>query len=231
MTWVAVGVAAVGAVSANVSSNRASGAAKKSANAALQAGDVQAQAAQEASTLLDPFQAVGQQGIDQAGFLTDPKAQFDFLQSNPLFQMSLDNANRQTQQSAASRGRLSAGDTLQQLSNNVLLSASPLIANQKQSIGDLLNLGVNVAGNQGSLRTGQGAALAGGIVGQQNALNAGVQAQNNRDASLAALLGGAATSIAATPPPIEGVNQFNQVGGQSTSPVVPFNPLLAQGGG
>lgn len=190
MSWIAVGVAAVGAVGSNVAANKASNAAKSTANAATEAADAQILAGQEASTLLDPFQAAGQQGLEQSGFLTDPKAQFDFLQSNPLFQLGLDNANQQTQKSAASRGRLSAGDTLQQLSNNALLTAQPLIQGQKQSIGDLLNLGVNVAGNQGSLRTGQGASLAGGIVGQQNALNQGVQADINNVQSISGLIGG-----------------------------------------
>lgn len=228
MTWGFVAVAAVSAVSANVAGNRAEGAANRSAAAAKEAGEEQARAAADASTLLDPFVSIGQQGIDQAGFLTDPQAQFDFLQNNPLFDLSLQNANRVSQQSAASRGRLSAGDTLAQLSNNVLLSASPLIASQKQSIGDLLNLGVNVAGNQGSLRTGEGAALAGGIIGQQNALNAGVQAQNNRDASIAALLGGTIAGI--NNRPVDTPSQFTQVGGQSPSTVAPFNPLLSGGG-
>jgi len=91
----------------------------------------------EAQGFLEPFGSVGVAGAEQAGFLTDPQAQFDFLQSNPLFQLGLDNANRQTSQLAAARGRLSAGDTLQQLNQNALLTASPLIAQQKQSIGDV----------------------------------------------------------------------------------------------
>ena len=94
---------------------------------------------------------MGQQGLDQANFLTDPNAQFDFLQNNPLFQLGLDNANTQTNQFAAARGRLSAGDTLEKLNNNALLTASPLIQQQKQSIGDLLNIGQNTANNQANI--------------------------------------------------------------------------------
>ena len=153
-------------------------------DAAGQAGDVQAQGAIEASQLLDPFQQIGQQGLDQANFLTDPNAQFDFLQNNPLFQMSLDNANQNTLGLAASRGRLSSGDTLQQLSNNTLLAAQPLIGQQKQSIGDLLNFGLSTAGSQGNLRTGQAAAQAGGIVGAANAR--GDRAQNVLDLGMGA---------------------------------------------
>ena len=151
----------------------------------------------QAGGLLDPFAAIGQQGVDQAGFLTDPQAQFDFLQNNPLFQMGLDNANTQTNKFAAARGRLSAGDTLEQLNNNALLTASPLIQQQKQSIGDLLNLGSNTAGqqgnvlqntaanrstilqnqgaNRGNFLTGAAAAEAGGMIGAENARSAGLQ--------------------------------------------------------
>jgi len=148
-------------------------AAKRSANAAVSAGEIQQQAATDASALYDPFQQLGQSGLDQSSFLTDPNAQFDFLQNNPLFQMGLDNANEQTLKSAASRGRLSAGDTMQQLSQNALLTASPLINQQKQSIGDLLTVGQNVAGNQGNLLTGGAASQAAGLVGGANARNQG----------------------------------------------------------
>jgi len=48
-----------------------------------------------------------------------------------------------------------------------------LIQQQKNSIGDLLNMGVSTAGNQGNLLTGQAAAQAGGIVGAANARGAG----------------------------------------------------------
>jgi len=148
---------------------------KDAARAAREAGDIQQEAAVGASALFDPFAPLGASGVEQAGFLTDPTAQFDFLQSNPLFQASLDNANQQTLQSAAARGRLSSGDTLQQLSQNTLLAASPLIQQQKQSIGDLLNIGTNVAGSQGNLLTGGAAAQAGGIVGAANARAQGTQ--------------------------------------------------------
>ena len=148
-------------------------AAKRSANAAVSAGEIQQQAATDASALYDPYQQLGQSGLDQSSFLTDPNAQFDFLQNNPLFQMGLDNANEQTNKMAASRGRLSAGDTMQQLSQNALLAASPLINQQKQSIGDLLTVGQNVAGNQGNLLTGGAASQAAGLVGGANARNQG----------------------------------------------------------
>jgi len=158
-------------------------------DAAKKGADAQVQGSIEASQLLDPFKGIGEQGLAQAGFLTDPNAQFEFLQNNPLFQMSLDNANQNTLGMAAAQGRLSSGDTLQQLSNNTLLAAQPLIGQQKQSIGDLLNFGLTTAGSQGNLRTGQAAAEAGGIVGAANAR--GQSAQNLFDIGGQALGAGA----------------------------------------
>lgn len=133
----------------------------------------------------EPFGGIAQRAVDLSGFLADPQAQFDFLQSNPLFQMSLDQLNQGTAAQAAARGRLSAGDTLQQLTNNTMLAAMPLIDRQRQDIGNLLNLGSGIAGSQAAtsvaaapqisnLITDIGAAQAGGIVGAQNARNQGL---------------------------------------------------------
>jgi len=141
-------------------------------------------AAARAQGFFDPFQSIGQQGLSQASFLGDPQAQFDFLQNNPLFQMGLNNLNQQTNQSAAAGGRLSTGDTLQQLTNNSLLAASPLIDRQRQDILAQLGIGTGLAGQQAgieqnlgsniaNIQTGIGAAQAAGTVGAANARQQG----------------------------------------------------------
>lgn len=140
----------------------------------------------EGQGFLAPFGGVGLQGVEQAGFLTDPQAQFDFLQNNPLFQLGLDNANRQTQQSAAARGRLSSGDTLESLNRNALLTAAPLIQSQKQSIGDLLNFGGGIATNQANTAIGQGSTIANAFENQGNILSAGTQNRNQIQADTTA---------------------------------------------
>lgn len=166
------------------------------------------QAAQRAQGFLSPFGAVGQQGLEQAGFLGDPQAQFDFLQNNPLFQLALQNANQGTLAQAAAGGRLSAGDTLQRLSENVLLSASPLIDRQRQDIFAQLGIGTGIAGQQAgieqglganvaNLQTGIGAVQAGGIIGAQNARQGGLFGQLGGaiGGGLATGLGGKALSF------------------------------------
>lgn len=124
---------------------------------AIAAREASAERAQE---FLSPFGAPGEQGLEQAGFLTDPQQQFEFLQSNPLFGLALEQAQTGTQKLAAARGRLSAGDTLADLSRNVLLQASPLIGEQKRSIAGLLDFGRGIAGQQANVEIGAGSQIA-----------------------------------------------------------------------
>ncbi len=167
-------------------------------NAASEQAAALGSAGQQTAGLLDPYQQIGQQGLAQAGFIGDSQAQFDWLQNNPLFQLALENANRTTQASSAAKGRLSAGDTLAQLSNNVLLSSSPLIDRQRQDIFGQLNFGQGIAGqqagimqntalNQANLLTGGAAAEAAGTVGAANAMGAG---SNNLFGIGGSILGG-----------------------------------------
>jgi len=177
----------IGNITGSSGADAAGRAADKQIAAGKEAIIAQQEAAVRGQEFLSPFSAVGQQGVDQAGFLTDPQAQFDFLQSNPLFQLGLDNANQQTNQRAASRGRLSAGDTLEQLSNNVLLQAQPLIAQQNQNIRGLINVGTGIAGGQANIEQGLGAATSGlltdigaaGAAGTVGAANARAQGTQN----------------------------------------------------
>lgn len=192
--------------------------------AALEAARLQAVAGEEAigvgqeSTqaqqgFFEPFAEVGARGVAESGFLADPNAQFDFLQSNPLFQLALDNANEQTSQRASAGRRLSFGDTLQELSNNVLLSASPLIDRQRGDITSLLNAGIGVAGQQAGIEerggtriqdliTGVAAAEGAGQVGSATQIGAGkVGAANARGAGARGILdlAGQVVSFGATP--------------------------------
>lgn len=177
----------------------ATDAANTQAAAGREAIEFEKSARETAQGFFEPFAGVAQRGLEGASFLGDSQAQFDFLQGNPLFKLALENANTQTQQSAASRGRLSAGDTLQDLSSNVLLAASPLIDRQRQDITNLLNLGTGVtesqaniaigeSANVGNLLTDIGAAQAAGGVGAANA-----QTQGNQN--LASLAGSAALAF------------------------------------
>jgi len=131
-----------------------------------------------------PFESIIPRAIESTNFLGDPQAQFEYLQTNPLFQLALDNANGQTDRMAAARGRLSTGDTLQQLSNNVLLSASPLLNQQRQDIHSLMGYGLgtanaqantvmNTSNNLAGMLGGIGDSRAAGTIGAANAMSQG----------------------------------------------------------
>lgn len=121
-----------------------------------------------ASAMYDPYAQLGQRGLDNQDILFDSQAQYDFLQNNPLFQMSLDNANTTTSKMAAAKGRLNAGDTLQQLSNNVLLASQPLLDRHQNNIKGAINTGVGVTGAQSQLEAMRGGNLAGLMTGAGN---------------------------------------------------------------
>lgn len=156
---------------------------------------------EQAQGFFDPFSGIAEQGVGLAQAFGDPQADFQFLQQNPLFQLALENANRQTGARAAAGGRLQAGDTLEQLSQNVLLSAQPLLSRRDQQTRDLLNLGFGVAGQQAGIAQGTGLTLAdiltsigateaGGIVGQANARAQGTGNILNIAGSIAGGFGG-----------------------------------------
>lgn len=175
----------VGGLTGSTAADAAQQSAGQQVAAANQAIGTVGDAAARAQGFFNPFQVIGQQGLSQAGFLGDPNAQFDFLQGNPLFDLGLQNLNQQTQASAAARGRLASGDTLQQLTNNSLLAAQPLLDRQRQDILAQLGIGTGIAGNQAqieqnlgsniaNLQTGIGAAQAAGTVGAANARAGGL---------------------------------------------------------
>jgi len=167
------------------------------ARAAIEGAEIQAAAGREAivgqreaaergQEFFAPFAGVAERGVAESDFLANPQAQFDFLQSNPLFKLALENANQQTLQRSSAGRRTSFGDTLQELSNNVLLSASPLIDRQRQDIGGLVDLGTGIATSQANIETGKaaqvgdiltdiGSAQAAGGIGAANAMAQGNQ--------------------------------------------------------
>lgn len=143
----------------------------------------QSRRARRELSVLDPLV---DQGLEASEFLANPDAQFDFLQSNPLFQMALDEANAGTTAMAAAQGRLGAGDTRSELARNVFLSGLPLLDRQRQDVTNLLNVGTDVVTSRANARqnlgaqispliSGIGAAQAGGVIGANNAQQQGLQ--------------------------------------------------------
>jgi hypothetical protein len=193
MVGAAIGGAAVlGFAGSKSASNKAASAARRAGRAQAEAGreaiETEQESAIRAQGFFEPFAGVAERGVEGSDFLANPQAQFDFLQSNPLFNLALENANRGTERRAAAGGRLSFGDTLQELSNNVLLASTPLIDRQRQDITNLLQFGGDIATSQANIETGQAARI-GNIQTDIGAVNAaaGVGAANAEIAGIQGL--------------------------------------------
>jgi len=181
------------------------------------------QGAATSQQFLSPLAGVGQQGIDLAGFLGDPSQQASFLESNPLFQLGLQNLNEQTQKSAASRGRLTAGDTLTQLQQNATLAGQPLIDRQRQDIMNLLGISQNVAGQQVGIEQGTTRQLTDLITGGGATQAAGTIAGQNAQTARAGNIFDIGTQLAGN----QGVQDF--VGGLFSGAPVPQNTVATAG--
>ena len=179
------------------------------ADAAKDASRTQAQATEKAIELqretrdlaredLAPFRTFGADQINSLTSILSPEGQMSYLQSNPLFQLGLDNLNQTTMQSQAARGKLGSGGTLTALQDNAYLAGAPLLQNQQNQLFNAVNLGQSSAAGQANtaLTTGnnlsnltmqQGNNLAAGIVGAQGARQAGI----NNLLNLGGQIGGA----------------------------------------
>ncbi len=212
-------------------------------SAAERAQQERREAAARTQAFFEPFAGISERGVEASAFLADPEAQFEFLQQNPLFEAALANVNRQTQQRAAARSRLLAGDTLEQLGQNVLLASTPLIERQRQDIGTLLNLGTGVAGRQAAIESGLGESIAQSLeqIGQTQAAGdiaaeqARAQGIQNILNIIGSAIGGAvggpagAQAGAAAAPRVTQPQQI-QPGFGSAVPAQPFGQITPFGG-
>lgn len=181
---------------------------KKARQAAKSAANTQAQAAREASQLtasaqeqlradLSPFRQAGETALPllQEMATAGPIDRTAQLQSNPLFQAALKSRDRASLGAAATQGRIGTGGLSQQLSENFLLSASPLIQQQIQEeqiregrLNNLVGLGQSSAAQVGTagLQSAQIQGQAG--MGAADAISAGTvaaqQANANRNAEI-----------------------------------------------
>lgn len=164
------------------------------ADAATQAAQLQGKSADKAIALqresrdlaradLAPFVEFGQGNMDALSLLLTGQGQADYLQSNPLFDLALDRTNKASLSSNAAQGLLNSGNTLNELNNNALLTAMPLLQNQQNQLFNAVNMGQSSAAGQANTALATGNSLsdltaqkgniqASGIVGSQGAQQA-----------------------------------------------------------
>lgn len=188
-----------GAASTAYAAKSAKDASKKSAqiqsDSAAAASELTGAAQEQLRSDLSPFRQAGEAAIPMLQeFATNPQARVDALQQNPLFQASLNSRDRDTLGAAATQGRIGTGGLSQQLSENFMISASPLLQQQEQSLLNLANMGQASAAQTGT--AGLQSAQIQGNLGMQgaNAQSAGIlasqQASAQRNNQYASLLSG-----------------------------------------
>lgn len=199
VTTAVVGAAAV--ANSAYQGSKARGAARDAANIQAQSANQAAQMTQAAQEQLrsdlTPYREAGQTALPllQQMATADPVDRVAQLQSNPLFQASLASRDRATLGAAATQGRIGTGDFSQQIAQNFLLSASPLINQQmeeerirEQRLLNLANIGQSSASQTGvsGLQAAQasGANLMAGANAQSAGIVAGQQAMANRNAEI-----------------------------------------------
>jgi hypothetical protein len=178
--------AVTGAVIAGAAVANAAYQGHKGRKTAKEAAKMQAQSAADAQagissreetfrSDLAPYRQAGESALPLlTEFNTNPQAQMDYLQGNPLFQASLNTADRATAARLASQGRIGTGDQSAQLQENYLLAASPLLAQREQQLLNLANIGQSSAA-----QVGANSQRAGEAIGEY-----GTQAANARAAGL-----------------------------------------------
>lgn len=197
------GTVIAGATLANTvyQGNKARSDAKSARNAQLaatqEASLLQQQAQDQLRSDLDPYRQAGSQALPILQQETlDPQAQYDFLQSNPIFQASLNASDREAVGAAARQGRIGTGGFSQQLQENYILNALPLLQQRQQGLTNLAQIGQNSAAQVGT--AGLNTA---GNVGQLGLQGANAQAaysaasSQNRQQTANNVLGGASTLV------------------------------------
>lgn len=172
-------------------------AARLQAGAALESAQLTSDAQAQLRGDLTPFRQAGESAIPilQELSTASPVDRVAQLQGNPLFQAALNSRDRETLGAAATQGRIGTGGFSQQLSENFLLSASPLIQQQiqeeqirKQDLLNLANIGQSSAAQTGVSGLNAAQSIGGSLQGAANATSAGIvagqQANANRNAEI-----------------------------------------------
>lgn len=207
-------------------------------------------AAQNANALLDPYAEFGAAALPAYASLMTPQGQYDYLESNPLFQAAVDRSGAQLSGSAAAAGKYNSGGLRNALFENYLATGEDYIQRASdRAMGAIGVGGTAAAGQAGNIMNAtaggtnamlNAAAMAGDTMGamrdiygtQGNVSSGGVMARYN--ANQTALEGGMQTiqnifsgNGIRGGGSIPGMGPVSQVGGALSS----FGPFMQGLGG
>lgn len=180
-------VAGAGVVNAAYQGKKARDAASEATQAQVQASQQASDAAAQANAQfrqdLSPYRTAGEAALPVLQELAlNPQKSVDMLQSNPLFQAALNSRQRSTLGAAANAGRIGTGGLSKQLSEDFLLSAMPLLAQQEQRLNNLVSLGQSSSAQVGGAGLQTAGAIGSNLMQGANAAGAGAVAQQQINA-------------------------------------------------
>lgn len=200
-------------------------------NAANKAAKTQARGFAQARADAMPFMLPGQgavgtlarwYGIDpttgaRTGQGIDHAAMLETLRNSPDYQFALEQGTNNVLNNYALRGQLKSGNTIKGLAEFNQGLATQQLGNVRGSLERLAQLGAGAAGMTGQAATGQGGALASGIIGAANAQTGALGSLGNYF-MLQNLLGGNKGSI------YGGQGTGGSLGGAGIQPPPGFGP-------
>lgn len=170
----AITAAAVVAGGTIYSANKAASAQKKAgsqaAAAQIDATDKQIRFLRESERRADrrlrPFVNFGRSGLKPLTNMMSPQGQYNYLESNPMFQAAVDYSGDQIKNITAASGKANSGGTVDQLFKNYLATGETFIGNQFNRLLTPVQIGQASATGQAAniMSTGQNVA---GIYGDQ----------------------------------------------------------------
>lgn len=151
------------------------------ARAAVEAANIQAQAAQQGQERFAPWFAAGEKALGAQGALAGLEgadaqaAAIQALQASPMFTALLDQGERGILSNAAATGGLRGGNVQAALAQFAPMLLAQTIQDQFSRLGGISGMGQGAAGSQAGLIQQQGAAQAGGTLasGSRQATNFG----------------------------------------------------------
>lgn len=175
----AVTTATIAATAYSAYSNKE--AARKASQAQGRAAD-SAGAAQERQYLqarddLMPFANLGRSQVGPLSEMLTAQGQYDYLQSNPLFNLALERADRQSNNAFLSQGL--TGDARQALADNTMMTALPFLEHQTNNLFNAVNVGQASSAGQANAALAHGNNLSNLALQKGNVNAAGIVAQNN----------------------------------------------------
>lgn len=184
--------------SADAGTEAAKLAARQQAESTQAAIDANERALSQVRADLQPFKDAGTSTVSSLKELVnDPKAQANYIQSNPLYKSLADDAENRLLANQAAKGKVGSGGTAEALQNSLLLLGNDLLNQNITQKQNLVNTGANAAAQTGTATqnvtnnisgylTDEGNANAAGTIG---AYNAKTGALNNAISTQASIYG------------------------------------------